>query len=52
MERTLICGILLFGVLFLLNTKLAKISSKKMPFKLGIFFSILTVKKRTLQNDL
>ena len=43
MERTLICGILLFGVLFLLNTKLAKISSKKMPFKLGVFFSILTL---------
>ena len=43
MERTLICGILLFGVLFLLNTKLAKNSSKKMPFKLGVFFSILTL---------
>ncbi|MFR1851528.1 MAG: hypothetical protein ACLSXF_10630 [Clostridium sp.] len=43
MERTLICGILLFGVLFLLNTKLAKISSKKMPFKLGVFFYILTL---------
>lgn len=43
MERTLICGILLFGVLFLLNTKLAKISSKKMSFKLGVFFSILTL---------
>ncbi|MBU5336742.1 hypothetical protein [Intestinibacter bartlettii] len=43
MERTLIYGILLFIVLFILNTKLTTIANKGMPFKLGVFFAILTL---------
>lgn len=42
-EKTLICGILLFIILFILNTKLTSIANKGMPFKLGVFFSILTL---------
>lgn len=43
MERTLIFGILLFIVLFILNSKLTVIAKKGMAFKLSVFFSILTL---------
>lgn len=43
MERTLIFGILLFMILFVLNSKLTIIAKKSMFFKLGLFFSILTL---------
>lgn len=43
MERTLIYGILLFMSLFILNLKLSYVASKSLNFKLGVFFSILTL---------
>ncbi|WP_455544385.1 hypothetical protein [Intestinibacter sp.] len=43
MENTLLYGILLFIVLFILNTKLTTIANKGMTCKLGVFFAILTL---------
>ena len=42
-ERTLLFGILLFIVLFILNSKLTTISNKKLSSKLSVFFGILTL---------
>lgn len=42
-ERTLIFGILLFIVLFILNSKLSIVANKGIAFKLGVFFAILTL---------
>ena len=43
MERVLIFGILLFIALFVLNLKLSYVASRSMNFKLGVFFSIITL---------
>lgn len=43
MVKTLICGILLFIVLSVLDLKLSKIASKSISVKLFIFFLILTL---------
>lgn len=43
MERTLLFGILLFIVLFVLNSKLTIIAKKGTTFKLSVFFAILTL---------
>ena len=42
-ERTLLFGILLFIVLFILNSKLTTISNKRLSSKLSVFFGILTL---------
>ena len=42
-ERTLLFGVLLFIILFILNSKLTTISKKKLSFKLSVFFGVLTL---------
>ena len=42
-ERVLLFGILLFIALFILNLKLSYVASRSLNFKLGVFFSIITL---------
>jgi len=42
-ERVLFFGILLFIALFILNLKLSYVASRSINFKLGVFFSIITL---------